>query len=71
MREILKMLQSYTTKIKNYCYERFRNLIKIGEKHEKPVLENQKNTKNFTFQGIDELNQPFFLHAKKYQKIII
>ena len=29
-----------------------------------------KETKSFTFQGIDELNQPFFLHAKKYQKII-
>jgi LPS export ABC transporter protein LptC len=26
--------------------------------------------KNFTFQGIDEFNQPFFLQAKKYQKII-
>ena len=33
------------------------------------ITENQKKTKNFTFQGIDELNQPFYLHAKKYQKI--
>ena len=38
--------------------------------NKKPVLENQKKQKNFTFQGIDELNQPFFLQAKKYQKII-
>ena len=33
------------------------------------ITENLKKTKNFTFQGIDELNQPFYLHAKKYQKI--
>ena len=46
------------------------SIYNIGEKHKKPVLENQKKTKNFTFQGIDELNQPFFLHAKEYQKII-
>ena len=38
--------------------------------NKKPVLENKKSKKNFTFQGIDELNQPFFLQAKKYQKII-
>ena len=38
--------------------------------NKKPVLENQKKQKNFTFQGIDSLNQPFFLQAKKYQKII-
>ena len=24
----------------------------------------------FTFQGIDELNQPFYLHAKEYQRIV-
>ena len=33
------------------------------------ITENLNKTKNFTFQGIDELNQPFYLHAKKYQKI--
>ena len=33
------------------------------------ITENLKKTKNFTFQGVDELNQPFYLHAKKYQKI--
>ena len=38
--------------------------------NKKPLLENQKKQKNFTFQGIDSLNQPFFLQAKKYQKII-
>ena len=32
-------------------------------------IENLEKKKNFTFQGIDELNQPFYLHAKKYQKI--
>ena len=37
---------------------------------EKPVLENQEKTQKYTFQGIDEFNQPFFLQAKKYQKII-
>jgi len=36
----------------------------------KPVLENQEKTHKYTFQGIDEFNQPFFLQAKKYQKII-
>ncbi len=36
----------------------------------KPVLENQEKTQKYTFQGIDEFNQPFFLQAKKYQKII-
>ena len=36
----------------------------------KPVLENQGKTQKYTFQGIDEFNQPFFLQAKKYQKII-
>ena len=36
----------------------------------KPVLENQGKTQKYSFQGIDEFNQPFFLQAKKYQKII-
>jgi len=36
----------------------------------KPVLENQEKLQKYTFQGIDEFNQPFFLQAKKYQKII-
>ena len=36
----------------------------------KPVLENQEKTQKYTFQGIDEFNQPFYLQAKKYQKII-
>ena len=36
----------------------------------KPVLENQEKTQKYSFQGIDEFNQPFFLQAKKYQKII-
>ena len=36
----------------------------------KPILENQGKTQKYSFQGIDEYNQPFFLQAKKYQKII-
>ena len=36
----------------------------------KPILENQGKTQKYSFQGIDEFNQPFFLQAKKYQKII-
>jgi len=36
----------------------------------KPVLENQGKTQKYSFQGIDEFSQPFFLQAKKYQKII-
>ena len=36
----------------------------------KPVLENQEKAQKYSFQGIDEFNQPFFLQAKKYQKII-
>ena len=44
------------------------SIYNIYENEQKHVLE--KNQKNYTFQGIDELNQPFFLHAKKYQKII-
>jgi len=36
----------------------------------KPILENQKKSEKYVFQGIDEFNQPFFLRAKKYQKII-
>ncbi len=36
----------------------------------KPVLENQEKTQKYSFQGIDEFNQPFFLQANKYQKII-
>lgn len=43
--------------------------IYSGHQKKEIVLENKK-TKNFRFQGIDEFNQPFFLHAKKYQKII-
>ena len=35
----------------------------------KPVLKNQEKTQKYSFQGIDEFNQPFYLHAKKYQKI--
>ena len=38
--------------------------------NKKPVSENQNSQKKFTFQGIDEFNQPFFLQAKKYQQII-
>ena len=34
------------------------------------VTKNQEKSKNFTFQGIDELNQPFYLHAKEYQRIV-
>ena len=34
------------------------------------IVENQNKGKKFTFQGIDEFNQPFWLHAEKYQKII-
>ena len=36
----------------------------------KPVLKNQEKTQKYSFQGIDEFNQPFWLHAEKYQKII-
>ena len=46
------------------------SIYNFKKEQEKSITENQKKTKNFTFQGIDELNQPFFLHAKKYQKII-
>ncbi len=35
----------------------------------KEITVNNENQKKFTFQGIDEYEQPFFLHAKKYQKI--
>ena len=43
--------------------------IYSGHQKKEIVLENKK-TKNFRFQGIDEFNQPFFIHATKYQKII-
>ena len=36
----------------------------------KTAIESPEKQNKFTFQGIDEFNQPFFLHAKKYQKII-
>ena len=42
----------------------------FSQKEKKTITENQKNSKNFTFQGIDEFNQPYYLHAEKYQKII-
>ena len=42
----------------------------VYDDNKKPVLENKKKQKRFTFQGIDELNQPFFIHAKRYQTII-
>ena len=45
------------------------SIYNIYENEKKPVLE-KKQKKNYTFQGIDEFNQPFFLHAKKFQKII-
>ena len=43
--------------------------IKVDNKKEL-FNKNQSNSKNFTFQGIDEFEQPFYLHAKKYQRII-
>jgi len=45
------------------------SIYNIYENEKKPVLE-KKQKKNYTFQGIDEFNQPFFLHANKFQKII-
>ena len=45
------------------------SIYNIYENEKKPILE-KKQKKNYTFQGIDEFNQPFFLHAKKFQKII-
>ena len=39
-----------------------KNTVTVKEATEKP--------KKFTFQGIDDFDQPFFLHAKKYQKIV-
>ena len=44
------------------------SIYNIYENEKKPILE-KKQKKNYTFQGIDEFNQPFFLHAKKFQKI--
>tara|TARA_B100000029_G_scaffold411047_1_gene413228 strand:+ start:9201 stop:9818 length:618 start_codon:yes stop_codon:yes gene_type:complete len=35
----------------------------------KEITVSGENQKKFTFQGIDEFEQPFFLHANKYQKI--
>ena len=46
------------------------SIYNIYDKEKKPTLESLKRQNKFTFQGIDEFNQPFFLHAKKYQKII-
>ena len=46
------------------------SIYNIYDKEKKPALESQKKQNKFTFQGIDEFNQPFFLHANKYQKII-
>ena len=46
------------------------SIYNIYDKEKKPALESPKKQNKFTFQGIDEFNQPFFLHAKKYQKII-
>tara|TARA_Y100000590_G_scaffold126067_1_gene144124 strand:+ start:1458 stop:2075 length:618 start_codon:yes stop_codon:yes gene_type:complete len=43
----------------------YNNQLKV-----KKIDESRNISKNFTFQGVDELEQPFFLHAKKYQKII-
>ena len=47
------------------------SIYNFSEEKKNPldITKNLKKTKNFTFQGIDELNQPFYLHAKKYQKI--
>ena len=43
---------------------------KIEKINKNPFQSNQlNNEENFTFQGIDELEQPFYLHAKKYQII--
>ena len=35
----------------------------------KIIIDNMHESKNFTFQGIDQYEQPFFVHAKKYQQI--
>ena len=46
------------------------SIYNVYNENKKPAVENQKKGKKFTFQGIDEFNQPFWLHAEKYQKII-
>ena len=45
------------------------SIYNIYENEKKPVLE-KKQKNNYTFKGVDEFNQPFFLHANKFQKII-
>ena len=46
------------------------SIYNVYNENKKPTVVNQKKQKKFTFQGIDEFNQPFWLHADKYQKII-
>ena len=46
------------------------SIYNVYDENKRPAVENQKKQKKFTFQGIDEFNQPFWLHADKYQKII-
>ena len=49
----------------------WQSIYNFYEEEKTPLnqIENLEKKKNFTFQGIDEFNQPFYLHAKKYQKI--
>ena len=70
-------IRNFYYKLAPYCLVIFLITIffwpsieEIYNENTKPILENEEKQKKFTFQGIDEFNQPFFLHAKKYQKII-
>ena len=70
-------IRNFYYKLAPYCLVIFLITIffwpsieEIYNENTKPILENEEKQKKFTFQGIDEFNQPFFLHAKKYQRII-
>ena len=38
-------------------------------KNSSAIFNKMKDTENFSFQGIDELEQPFYLRAKKYKVV--
>ena len=53
-----------------FFWESFFTLNKIEEINKNPFLDKKlNNQENFSFQGIDELEQPFYLQAKEHQVI--
>ena len=73
IRELLKIIipvSSFIFCIIIFFWPSISSIITLSSYNNETKNFLQKNkSKNFTFQGVDKFEQPFYLHAKKYQII--